>query len=348
MKRKIRWGVIGCGGIADRRTIPGMLLSKSSKLVALMDVNPVLLEECGKKYGIKKLFTDEKSLLALDEIDAVYIASPVFCHKKQTMMAADAGKHILLEKPVGLTSAEAEEISRYCAEKGVKLGVGFVMRFHEFHRQMKKIIADGRLGEVVSARAQLSCWYPEMDGAWRQNPSLSGGGALMDMGVHCIDLIRYITGLEVTAVDGMIGNQVFGYAVEDAGAVLMRLSNGATAYVDANFNIPDDAAICKLEIYGTKGSFTAEETVSQDEAGTAVWRIADDTAGYDASQVRTGGETKELEGAGGNIYTKEVEAFAHSLLREENVPVTPEDAIRSQSVVEAAYRSSKDGKTIRL
>lgn len=78
MKRKIRWGVIGCGGIADRRTIPGMLLSKSSKLVALMDVNPALLEECGKKYGIKKLFTDEKSLLALDEIDAVYIASPDF------------------------------------------------------------------------------------------------------------------------------------------------------------------------------------------------------------------------------------------------------------------------------
>ena len=98
----------------------------------------------------------------------------------------------------------------------------------------------------------------------------------MDMGVHCVDLIRYITGLEVTNVAGMIGNQIFSYKVEDAGAILMRLSNGATAYVDANFNIPDDAAVCKLEIYGTKGSFFAEGTVSQEEAEIAILRAADD------------------------------------------------------------------------
>lgn len=344
--RKVKWGVIGCGGIADRRTIPGMMLADNAELVAVMDVNAELAAQCKDKYSAKYSFTDEASLLALDEVEAVYIASPVFCHKKQAMAAAAAGKHILLEKPVGLTVNEAREIAAYCEAKGVKLGVGFVMRFHTFHQQMRDAIASGKLGEIVSARAQLSCWYPEMEGVWRQDPAKSGGGALMDMGVHCVDLIRYITGLEVTNVAGMIGNQIFSYKVEDAGAILMRLSNGATAYVDANFNIPDDAAVCKLEIYGTKGSFFAEGTVSQEEAGIAILRTADDTTAYDASQARSGSEAVELTGAGGNLYTKEVEAFGRAVLGEITVPVTTADAIRSQEVVEAAYRSHAEGKAI--
>ena len=105
--RKVKWGVIGCGGIADRRTIPGMMLADNAELVAVMDVNAELAAQCKDKYSAKYIFTDEASLLALDEVEAVYIASPVFCHKKQAMAAADAGKHILLEKPVGLTVEEA-------------------------------------------------------------------------------------------------------------------------------------------------------------------------------------------------------------------------------------------------
>ena len=346
--KKVRWGVIGCGGIADRRTLPGMMKAENAELVAVMDVNPDFAEKCRVKYGAKFSFTDEAQLLAVDGIDAVYIATPVFCHKKQAFAAAEAGKHIFLEKPVGLSVAEAKEIAGFCEKKGVKLGVGFVMRFHSFHRQMKEIIASGRLGDVVSARAQFTCWYPEMPGVWRQDPAKSGGGALMDMGVHCVDLIRFITGLEITEVSGMVGNQVFKYGVEDAGAMLMRLSNGATAYVDANFNIPDDAAVCKLEIYGTKGSFFAEGTIAQDEAGEAILRAADDSAGYDASQARSGAEPVSLTGGGGNLYTKEIEAFGRAVLGECGVPVPALDAILSQQAVEAAYRSSASGQVVRF
>lgn len=346
--RKVKWGVIGCGGIADRRTLPGMMLAENAELIAVMDVNPEFAKKCQEKYNAKYSFTDVESLLAVDEIEAVYIASPVFCHKEQALAAAKAGKHILLEKPVGLTVAEAEEIADACKAANIKLGIGFVIRFHNVHQKMKDIIAKGELGEIVSARAQFSCWYPEDEKAWRQVPKLSGGGALMDMGVHCIDLIRHITGLEVTAVSGMVGNQIFKYPVEDAGSVLMRMENGATAYVEANFNLPDDAVVCRLEIYGTKGSLLAEGTIAQDEFGAVVYRKADDGAAYDAAQVRSGTEAIEFKGASGNMYTKQITAFGDAIINGTDVPVTADDAILSQKIVEAAYMSSDKGITVKM
>ncbi len=337
---KVKWGVIGCGGIADRRTLPGMMLLDNVELVAVMDANFEAAQRCRDKYNAKYAFDNIEELLAIPEIEAVYIASPVFCHKQQAMAAADAKKHILIEKPVGITSDEAQEIASYCEEKGVKLGVGFMMRFHAYHQKMREIIKSGKIGEIVSARAQLTCWYPEMANSWRQEMKLSGGGAMMDMGVHCVDLIRYITGLEVTEAAGFKGNQIFNYSVEDAGCVIFRLSNGATAYVDANFNIPDAAAKCKIEFYGTKGSIFAQGTISQIEGGEVEVLCADDSAEYDAGQNR--GEVKPLkmDVELGNMYAKEIEAFGRAIRGECEIPVTALDAIMSQKVIEASYVSN--------
>ena len=345
---KVKWGVIGCGGIADRRTLPGMMLADSVELIAVMDANKEAADHCKEKYNAKYAFDNIEELLALDEIEAVYIASPVFCHKEQAVAAADAGKHILIEKPVGLTSGEAEEIAAYCEGKGVKLGVGFMMRFHAYHQKMREIVQSGKIGEVVSARAQLTCWYPEMENCWRQEMKLSGGGAMMDMGVHCVDLIRYITGLEVTEAAGFKGNQVFNYSVEDAGCVIFRLNNGATAYVDANFNIPDAAAKCKIEFYGTKGSIFAQGTISQVEGGEIEVLCTDDSAGYDANQDR--GEVKPLaiNVEFGNMYTKEIDAFGKAVKGEGEIPVTAADAIMSQKVIEASYESCDSKKYVNL
>ena len=338
---KIKWGVIGCGGIADRRTLPGMMLADNAELIAVMDANRAAADACREKYNAKYAFDKMEDVLAIDEIEAVYIASPVFCHKEQAMAAADAGKHILIEKPVGLTAAEAEEIAAYCEAKGVKLGVGFMMRFHAYHQAMREIVQSGKIGEVVSARAQLTCWYPEMENCWRQDIKLSGGGAMMDMGVHCVDLIRYITGLEVSEAAGLCGNQVFNYSVEDAGGVIMRLSNGAVAYVDANFNIPDAAAKCKIEFYGTKGSIFAQGTISQVEGGEIEVLCTDDSLGYDANQDRNDVAPMEINVEFGNMYTKEIEAFGKAVAGEAEVAITANDAIASQKVIEAAYESSK-------
>ncbi len=345
---KVKWGVIGCGGIADRRTLPGMMLCDNAELVAVMDANMDAAERCREKYNAKYAFGSVEELLAIDEIEAVYIASPVFCHKEQAIKAADAKKHILIEKPVGLTSEEAKEIAAYCEAKGVKLGVGFMMRFHTYHQKMREIVQSGKIGEIVSARAQLTCWYPEMENCWRQDMKLSGGGAMMDMGVHCVDLIRYITGLEATEVAGLSGNQIFNYSVEDAGCVIFRLSNGATAYVDANFNIPDAAAKCKIEFYGTKGSIFAQGTISQVEGGEVEVLCTDDSAGYDANQDREEIKPLELDVTFGNMYTKQIEAFGKAVRGEAEIAITADDAIKSQRVIEASYESCKTKQYIEL
>lgn len=345
---KIKWGVIGCGGIADRRTIPGMMLAENAELIAVMDVDKEAAERTAKKYGAKYSFDNVDELLALDEIQAVYIASPVFCHREQCIAAARAKKHILIEKPVGLTAEEAKELSDICDKEGVKLGVGFMMRFHAYHQKMHELIADGKLGEIVSARAQLTCWYPKMDNCWRQDKKLSGGGAMMDMGIHCIDLIRYITGLEVKAVTGMTGNQIFKYNAEDAGAAVFRLENGALCYVDANFNIPDEAVKCKIEFYGTKGSIFAEGTIAQEEGGKIEVLCVGDAGEYDAGQVRNEIQPVDINVKFGNMYTKEIEAFGRAIEGKGEIPVTAADAIMSQRAIEAVYESSAYGKTINL
>lgn len=221
--KKVKWGIIGAGGIADRRTMPGIQLAENAEIYAVMEVDMEMAEELRVKYNAAKAYSDEKDLLSDPEVEAVYIASPVVYHKKQAMMAADFGKHILLEKPIALTVAEGNEVIEYCHKKGVLLATGFMMRFHAYHQAMKKLVDEGKLGQIVSCRAQLTCWYPDIPGNWRQANATSGGGALMDMGVHCLDLIQYITGAKAKRAAGMSSTLTFDYEVEDSERFLWNL-----------------------------------------------------------------------------------------------------------------------------
>lgn len=337
--KKIRWGIIGCGGIADRRTLPGMMLAENAEPVAVMDTDRSVAERVRKKYKAKYAFDNYRDLLALDCIDAVYIASPVFAHKEQAIAAAKAKKHILLEKPLGLTVAETEEIIEVCEKEGVRLGVGLMMRYHAYHQAIKEIIASGKIGTLVSMRAQFTCWYPKMEGAWRQDPALSGGGALMDMGIHCIDLLQYVSGLKAVECRGFAHNQTFGYAADDSASVIMKMENGALAYVDSNFNIPDAAARCPLEFYGTKGSIIAVGTLGQDEAGSVEMLVCDDSSEYDAQQNRNPIRSETVTVEFGNMYAKEIEAFSSALLQGKEPPVNGRNTLISQRIIEAVYRN---------
>ncbi len=346
--KKVKWGVLGCGGIADRRTIPGMMEANNAELVAVMDTNMESALRVKKKYSAQYAFETIEELLAVEEIEAIYIASPVFCHLQQVRDVAGAGKHILLEKPLGLNVDEAEKIAEVCQKAGVKLSVGLMMRFHSYHQKLRELVEQGAFGTIVSVRGQFTCWFPEMPNNWRQEKNLSGGGALMDLSIHSIDLVRYVTGLEVTEVAGLIGNQVFQYSVEDAGSVMMRFSNGAVGYVDSNFNVPDVASKSKFEIYGTKGCAILHNTLSQVEGGQVEIIYADDSIGYDAMQNRGKAESIKLEVEFGNMYTKEIEAFGNAILEDGVVFITAEDAICSQKVVEAAYQSSRERTFVRI
>jgi len=340
---KLKWGIIGCGGIADRRTLPGMMLASNAEPYAVMDANAEAADRCREKYGAKYAFTKYEDVLALDEIDVVYIASPVFCHKEQALAAAKAKKHILLEKPMGLTIEETREIVEACEKEGVKLGVGFMMRYHAYHQAMKKVIADGLIGDIVSMRAQFTCWYPDIPNNWRQDKTRSGGGALMDMGIHCIDLLQYISGLEAVECTGYAQTQTFSYTADDSSAIVMKMNNGALALVDNNFNIPDAAAKCPLEFYGTKGSMIAVGTLSQEEGGSVEVLVSNDAAGYDAQQNRSLVEPMKLEVTFGNMYTKEIEAFSNAVINDTLPPVNGRNTLRVHEIIASIY-SSGGGK----
>jgi predicted dehydrogenase len=346
--KTVRWGVIGAGGIADRRTIPGMLLAKNAELVAVMEVNMEFAEKLRLKHGAKRAYDNVDALLADPEIDAVYIATPVGFHKEQAFKAAKAKKHLLIEKPVAMTAAEGLDVARVCREEGVLVSVGLMMRYHPYHQKMKEFVESGKLGRVVSCRGQLTCWYPDIPGAWRQKKDSSGGGALMDMGVHCIDLIQYITGSKAVKVVGLAGTKEFSYEVEDSSAILMELEGGAYANVDAYFNIPDAAAHCRLEIYGTGGSMLAEGTIGQVEGGSLDVVLSDSSASYDAQQNRNEVKPIKIDVTFGNMYTREIEAFGNAILCGTPVGVTIADALQVQKVVESAYKSNVQGSFIDL
>ena len=346
--KKLRWGVIGAGGIADRRTIPGMMLAEHAELTAVMEINQELSNSLQKKYGAKRAYTSERDLLADPEVDAVYIASPVVMHAKQAKMAADAGKHILLEKPIAMTSAEGQEVLDYCAEKGVKVAAGLMMRFGAHVQNMKKSIAENKIGQVVSGYSQFTLWLPDQAGNWRQSKEKAGGGSMMDMGVHTIDLIEFITGMRITQVAALNETITFHYDVEDSSTVLMRLENGAQCVVQTNFNIPDEAARWRLEFFGTKGRLMGDTMIGQVDGGTLNALFLDGDMEYDANQEHADDKGFYMDGSFGNLYTREIESFSKSILNNEPLVVPASDAVHIQRVMEAAYASTREKKIVDL
>ena len=348
MAQKVRWGVIGAGGIADRRTIPGMMLCDNAELVAVMEINMELAEKCRAKWGCKKAYDSEAALLADPEVDAVYIASPVFLHGKQAMAAADAGKHILIEKPLAMTSEEGQKVVDYCKSKGVLIAAGLMMRFGSYVQAMKKAVAEGKIGKPVSGYAQFTCWYPDMPGNWRQSKKNGGGGSMMDMGVHCIDLMQYILGTKAKDVAAFHDTLTFNYEVEDSSTVLLRMENGAQCVVQSNFNIPDDAAKWRIEIFGDQGRLIGDTVIGQVDGGTLDAMFLGEQGAYDAQQDKKDGERSAIEVEFGNMYAREVASFSNSILTGAPVEVPAEEAVQVQRVMEAAYRSNDDARTIKL
>lgn len=349
---KVSWGVIGAGGIADRRTLPGMMLAENARLEAVMEIDAKHAETLKEKYGAAKAYTSAEELISDPSIDAVYIASPVRAHFEQAASAALAGKHILLEKPLTLHIDEGKELLGICEKQGVLIAAGFMMRFHPYHRTLREMVANGEMGQIVSMRAQLSCWYPDVQDAWRQSMAESGGGALMDMGIHCIDLLQYITRDVARRVTAYAGTKTFTYDVEDSASVLLEFRGGAYGYVDSNFNVPDNASEGRLEIYGTRASALAKGTISQTGAGECRI-IFSENADYDASQDRT--ENAGAAGSGGllsepltNLYTREIESFGNSLLNGLPLEAPASDALLAQQIVLCAYQSARENRTVEI
>lgn len=344
MSTAIRWAVLGSGGIARRRTIPeGLRPARNARLVAVFDTNPTVNAEVARQFGVRAVASLDELLAA--GVDAVYIASPPAGHREQTLACARAGKHVLCEKPLGLTVADAEAMLAACARAGVRLGAAFMMRFHAQHQAALQLIREGRLGQPVLARAQLSCWYPPMAGAWRQDPATGGGGALMDMGGHCLDLVEMFFG-PVRAVSCFTHRTVHSYASEDSAIATVRFANGALGVVDTFFCIPDQASQNRLELYGSKGSILAQGTLGQGERGEMVAYLEEALAGYDAQQARAGGQALAIKPEPVNPYRAEIEEFSQALLDGREPSNSGALGLRSQKVLAACYEAARIGRVV--
>ena len=344
----VKWGVIGAGGIADRRTIPeGITKAKNAALVAVMDVDETRAKEVSNKYKVK-YYLKERDLLNDKEVDAVYIATPVHLHAEQTLLAAEAGKHVLCEKAMALTTEECQDMIDVCHSNKVKLGIGLMMRFHTYNRKAREMVAEGLLGKIVLGRAQLSCWYPPIEGAWRQDPKLGGGGSLIDMGSHCIDLLEFILKSRVTQVCCLTDCLAHDYPVEDSATVLLRFENGAQGMADSFFSIPDASSKNRLEVYGTKGSILAEGTLGQAATGEMTAYLEKGEKGYEANQERVTSSMEKIELTPINMYQAEVEHFSDCIEKDLEPTISGQDGLWSQRVVLACYESAKTGNTVKV
>ena len=345
--RKVNFGVIGAGGIARRRTIPGMLKANNCRLVAVMDtVDP---ERVAEEFKVPRAYHREADLLADPEVQAVYIASPVSCHARQIEMAAEAGKHVLCEKPLTLDLEEAKQAVAICRKQHVFLQEGYMMKFHGAHVKIRQLIEEGRLGKLVYVRAQLSCWYPKIDGAWRQDPKKGGGGALIDMASHLYDLIEYFAG-PIRRITALTSNLVQDYRSEDASTTLLELDSGAQATVDCFFCIPDEASRTRLEIYGSRGAILTEGTIGQSKAGKMEAILDVGGSGYDAKQSKdVVRKFERIAFPAVDPYTAECSYFADCILHNQPPAINDaKSAVRSMARIEKAYAAAKSGRVVRV
>ncbi len=346
MAGRIRWGIAGSGGIARRRTIPeGIVPACNAQLEAVFDIDSAANEAVASAFGARAVRSLNKLLAA--DVDAVYIATPAHVHFEQVRASLAAGKHVLCEKPLGMTVGEAEAMAEAASRAGLRLRTAFMMRFHAQHQAALRLIQEGRIGTPVYARAQLSCWYPPIRGAWRQDPALGGGGSLMDMGGHCIDLLEMLLS-PVRRVACFVRNSVHAYTPEDSAAVLIEFENGALGAVDTFFCIPDSACSNMLEIYGSRGSILARGTIGQGAGGTMVAHFEEGESGYAAAQERSGAGGIEIAPEPVNPYRAEIEDFSQALLENREPSLTGGAGLHSQRVLTACYESARTGAAVEL
>ncbi|MEP6693082.1 MAG: Gfo/Idh/MocA family oxidoreductase [Chloroflexota bacterium] len=263
------------------------------------------------------------ALLAASE--AVVIASTNVDHRRYTEAAAKAGVHVLSEKPLATTIADAEAMIAACRAANVQLGTAFPVRSSPAAIALRDAIADGSLGRIRAVRATNPGQYP---GLWFGHKKLAGGGAVMDHTVHAADLVRWLTGDEYTRAHAELGSFIYGLDVEDCGLITLDLSSGAFASIDCSWSRP--------QTFPTWGGVTLHVVGEKATADVDVFRQAlthyDDTAG------RT-----RLVGWGDDLTARMVADFVDAILAGRPVPITGEDGLRALEVAIAAYRSA-DGK----
>lgn len=304
-------------------------MARNAELVTVY--SPHTGEDVARQFGV--VAADSEQDLLESDCDAVYVASPVDCHVRQVIQAAAAGKHILCEKPLALNVLEANKMVAACQRAGVLLGVAFMMRNHPLHCQIRDLVRSGRIGQPTYARAQLACWYPPMDGAWRQDARQSSGGALPDLAPHCLDLLEMILEQKIICVSAVVKTTFHNYSVDDTAVLAIEFDGGTVATVDCLFNVPDQAASNRLEVYGSRGSILADGTLGQTATGAMKW-------------FEEGGGWHSASYHAENMYLTQIEEFGSAVVANRPLDASGEQGLWIQRILAACEESAASGRRV--
>lgn len=332
--KDLRWGIIGFGAFADIAMGPAITNTDGHELVAIMGRNKSKITGYGQKFDVQYVYNSAEELVGNEEIEAVYVATPNFQHCTHTVLAAERGLHVVCEKPMAVTADEAKRMVSVCHDKGVKLMIGNMMRFNPCHPWLKDKLRNGAIGDIAETHAVFEFFLAPEYSQWRVDPNTGGAGIVMDVGVHCVDLMRYLLGSEVTEVSAFMETGDYPFPVDVNSVVILRFENGAfgTLYVSFNNRNP----VNTLEFRGSRGVAICDGTL---------WR---ESTGSVQIEGEGGTEVFEPEAETPNPYILQIEHFKESIEKDRDPLVNGEEGYKDLQVCLAAYESAAEGLSVRL
>lgn len=324
----VNWGIAGCGWVARDFAGPAIAASCNGRVVALFDRDPAALD--GFIAGAVAT-TDLQSFVRTPGLDAVYVATPNDSHRPIVEACARAGLAVLCEKPMATTLADARAMVAACRDAGVVYATAFDQRFHVAHQALARHVANGMVGTVTAIRVVYACWVGEAFSGdnWRIDPVRAGGGAMIDLAPHGLDLAQMLLGEPIIGIAAFGQARVQPYArdggvrgVDDGAMLAGRSLSGALISLHVAYNCPETLPRRRLEIVGTRGQLVATDTMGQTAGGTVVFTDAADGKARALS----------IEGIERSPFLNQVEAFARTV-RGAPFAFTPEQDLHTMELL---------------
>jgi 1,5-anhydro-D-fructose reductase (1,5-anhydro-D-mannitol-forming) len=327
---KVRFGIAGFGLHAVKRLMPSFALAEHSTCTALSRRDLAQARASAEQFKIPHAFTSTEDLARSPEVDAVFVATPDALHLRDVLAALRAGKPVLCEKPMAMNAAEVEQMIAAAKAAALPLGVAHVFRFEESTRRLRERIARGNIGRPVLARAEFC--YPGFESArtWITDPKLATGGPIADVGVHCIDALRFILNDEVVAVSCSAVQDERSGDVECAGTVTLEFTRKTLAAVTVSTRSQYRTL---LEFTGEHGVLTALDGLNVERPVTLEFRPSADPRHVEKEDV-----SNHL------AYVRQLDAFALAVRGGAPFPAPAEEGLRNQQVLDAAYRGWHAGQ----
>ncbi|KAA0999334.1 Gfo/Idh/MocA family oxidoreductase [Paraburkholderia panacisoli] len=328
MTATIRWALIGASTIADEWMADAIRAQLDGEIAVVVSDSADRASEFAQKHGIAVHSTDFDAVLRDSSITAVYISSTNDKHLPQAVAAAQAGKHVLCEKPLALTEDEAAQMIEACAAHGVKLGTNHHLRCAATHRKMRDLIRAGAVGTPLFARVFHAVSLPPHLRGWRIERPAAGGGVILDISVHDIDTLRFLLDDEPVEVSAMTSSGTMSSAgLADGVMAIVRFKGGVLAQLHDAFTVP--FAPTGLEIHGTAGSLFAKDVMTQRPIGEIVLRTADGA--------------QEIEVEHHDLYRIAVAQFHRAISEGQDPAATGIDGYRSLVAALSLAKSAEAG-----